>query len=161
NIQLGPGGVDGVFGTATADAVVAFKRREGLEPQDGVASIGTLSRLDQIYQHELFELAARAFVGTPFDPGPRQGDRVDVLPGVATCAFENTQMVEVGHLVALPVAPALLAGWQSAGGPLDGPGVPHTPPWLTQSARVVQTFANEHLVSNQDSVIRVPRDVAL
>jgi phosphatidylserine/phosphatidylglycerophosphate/cardiolipin synthase-like enzyme len=70
-------------------------------------------------------------------------------------------MVEVGYLVALPIAPALLSTWQEAGGPLDGPGVPHTPPWVTQSGHVVQTFANEHLIGREDQVIRVPRDIAL
>src|SRR5262249_32542706 len=72
-------------------------------PQDGVASTGTLSRLDQLYQHELLELAARAFSGTLFDPGPRQAEREDLLPGLAVCAFQDTQMVEVGYLVALPI----------------------------------------------------------
>jgi hypothetical protein len=70
-------------------------------------------------------------------------------------------MVEVGYLVALPIAPALLATWQAAGGPLDGPGVPHILPSVTPSGHVVQTFANEHLVSNQNTVFSVPRDIAL
>jgi peptidoglycan hydrolase-like protein with peptidoglycan-binding domain len=58
NIQLGLAGVDGVFGSDTASAVIAFKQGEGLQPQDGVASTETFSRLylDQLCQYELLEL---------------------------------------------------------------------------------------------------------
>jgi peptidoglycan hydrolase-like protein with peptidoglycan-binding domain len=49
------GGDDGAFGQGTADAVVAFKFDEGLEPHDGVASRGTIGRLDEYFRHEPFD----------------------------------------------------------------------------------------------------------
>ncbi len=46
------GGSDGVFGEGTGAALVAFKSDEGLQPNDAVASRGTIGRLDEYYSHE-------------------------------------------------------------------------------------------------------------
>ncbi len=46
------GGSDGQFGDSTGEAVVAFKTDEGLEPNDPVASTGTIGRLDEYFAHE-------------------------------------------------------------------------------------------------------------
>jgi phosphatidylserine/phosphatidylglycerophosphate/cardiolipin synthase-like enzyme/peptidoglycan hydrolase-like protein with peptidoglycan-binding domain len=142
-ISLGTGGpagdgVDGDYGRLTSTAVLAFKQREGLAvpgtPQfDGVTSVGTTTRLDELYRDELVDALVASLAGTRWDPAGRTGPLVPTsTEGLFEAPAAGGGRLFDAIVDATYVPPSLDAVWQSAGG-LDGPlgrpvGMPFTLP---------------------------------
>src|SRR5436190_243778 len=108
-IDVGTDGVDGLYGEDTANAVLAFKQRESLaqpgeDDFDGVTSVGTTARLDEIYRHELVDALVESLAGTTFDP---QG-RADDLQPMATEGLFEAPAVAGGRLVDMSLAATYL-----------------------------------------------------
>lgn len=134
------GAIDGGYGPTTARAVLAFKQREGLAvpgtPQfDGVTSVGTMTRLDEIYRNELVDALVASLAGSRWDPGARTGPLVPTsAEGLyeAPAAAGGRLFDTIGDATYVP--PSLDAVWQANGG-LDGLGRPVGMPFTLASGR--------------------------
>jgi phosphatidylserine/phosphatidylglycerophosphate/cardiolipin synthase-like enzyme len=162
--------VSGEYDRATAAVVKRFKEVQGLAvppglaAHDGVASRGTLTELDRLFDHELIELGAALVAGTQFDLGERVGVRDDSTEGVAVCGFENGVVVELGMALALPIPDPIASMWEADGGPASSIGVPVAPPfdWLDAPS---QDFSQGRVVvpppkGELEEPFVLPRDVA-
>ena len=139
--------VDGVFGAQTGQAVTAYKTQKGLVPNDPVVGPGTMAALDADFAHELFDAKSAQLADTPYDPGLRTGNRVDISGAVSICQFANGVCVEVGHVDVYALPPAMFAAWTEAGG-VDGAfGLPSGDPLALDDLRTAQEFEFVTLVS--------------
>jgi len=157
-------GVDGAYGPQTSEAVRQFKIDEGLplppglSAHDGVASKGTVGRLDEIYQHEVIDAIAATMGGTPFDPGVRTGTRQQLAEEVVTCQFANGTVVELGFFAGFVVPPTISDFWDTQGGATGAMGVPSTPPFEYEGL-TAQGFASEVAITDGSTAFALPVDV--
>jgi phosphatidylserine/phosphatidylglycerophosphate/cardiolipin synthase-like enzyme/peptidoglycan hydrolase-like protein with peptidoglycan-binding domain len=155
-------GVDGGYGTLTAQAVLAFKQREGLaqpgdENFDGVTSVGTTARLDEIYRHELVDSLVASLAGTPFDPLGRAGDLQPAeVEGLFECPAVAGGRLFDATLAATYVTPTFDAAWAQEGGPTGALGPPAGLPFTLTSGRDAMDFEGGRLIADPAGAIAVP-----
>lgn len=165
--SLGTGGVDGtgadgIYGQQTEQAVLAFKRREGLAQPgqigfDGVTSVGTTTRLDELYRHELIDALIASLAGTPFDPLGREGTLQPTdAAGVFECPATAGGRLVDSTLGATYVPPALDAAWQQRGGMTGELGAPVGLPFTLPSGRQALDFQGGRLIDDPSAAIHVP-----
>ncbi|HEX8066067.1 MAG TPA: phosphatidylserine/phosphatidylglycerophosphate/cardiolipin synthase family protein [Thermoleophilaceae bacterium] len=157
-------GVDGGYGKRTAEAVLAFKAREKLaapgdDDFDGVTSVGTTTRLDEIYRHELVDALVASLAGTRFDPIGRGGElQPTAVEGLFECPAAAGGRLVDAVTAATYVPPALDVVWEAQGGPAGELGPPVGLPFELESGRAALDFQGGRAIDDPDAgPIVVPR----
>jgi phosphatidylserine/phosphatidylglycerophosphate/cardiolipin synthase-like enzyme len=156
-------GIDGGYGQHTVEAVLAFKQREGLAQPgeasfDGVTSVGTTTRLDEIYRHELVDQLLAELAGGPFDPGGRAGDLAptDREGLFAAPAVAGGRLLDA-TIAATYAPPTIDAAWEAEGGASGELGGPIGHPFTLESGRAAMDFEGGRVIDDPAGFLIIQR----
>jgi phosphatidylserine/phosphatidylglycerophosphate/cardiolipin synthase-like enzyme len=154
-LDIGPAGINGVWGADLYAASLAFKTALNLRSQDGgldgYCGPRTLAAMEDIFGYARFDEAAAAV--DPLDFGARTGEQTDLGNGVIIVPYEQGLVACFDWVTTRAVPAPLSDKWLSLGGPDGVIGRPTSDPFLLLNEVLAQQFDEAALIIAPDGTI--------